>query len=157
MEIDVKWQKALELKEDRKGNLIYACPQQSKIPEKAGVYVFLRKFGKSYEPLYVGETGNLRRRIRQHLENNLRLMRAIENLEIGKRLILVGVIRFKPGQKALTVQRLLQEALIRHCLSGGHELLNQHGVSPKVHTVAFAGNRVSENVFGRRLLVQAQQ
>lgn len=83
MDIDVRWQKPLELKEDRQGNLIYVCPQLSKVPTKAGVYVFLRRFGSTYEPAYVGETSNLRVRVRQHLENNLRLMRAIENLDNG--------------------------------------------------------------------------
>lgn len=156
MQIDVRWQKPQELKEDKKGNLIYACPQLSKIPAKAGVYAFLRKFGNSYEPVYVGETSNLRNRIRQHLENNLRLMRAIENLDNGKRVVLAGVIRLRPGQRAVTVQRLLQEALIRHCLSEGYELLNKQGVNPKVHKIAFSGNRVSEGVFGRKMLVQAQ-
>jgi hypothetical protein len=156
MDIKVKWLKPLELKEDRKGNLIYVCPNAGKLPNKPGVYAFVRAFGGMYEPVYVGETQNLRSRIRQHLENNLRLMRAIENLDKGKRCVLAGVINLRPGQRSATVQRILQDALIRHCLSEGHELLNRQGVNPRVHTVAFSGNRTSENLFGRRMLVQAE-
>ncbi len=100
-------------------------------------------------PLYVGETGNIRTRLQQHLKNNVRLMKGIQRVRNGKRIFLFGKVRLKPGQKPEKVRSVLQRTLIERALSKGHELLNDKGVKTPVHTVRSTGNRYSEQIAGR--------
>jgi len=149
LHIDVEWSKPLNLVDDPEEKLIYAVEEIEDVPEEPGVYVFARSFGTSVIPLYVGETGNLRSRLTQHLKNNVRLMRGIQNAPNGRRIFLFGEVRLKRGQKVKKVCSVLQRALIERALSEGHELLNDKGAKTPVHSIRSTGNRYSEQVAGR--------
>jgi putative iron-dependent peroxidase len=97
------------------------------VPEEPGVYVFARSFRKKVVPLYVGETGNLRSRLTQHLKGNVRLMKGIQNAPNGRRIFLFGEVQLKRGQNVKKVCSVLQRALIKRALSEGHDLLNDRG------------------------------
>src|ERR1039457_1505995 len=98
MDLKVIWHKPVRLRESgADSDLIYEI-DLSKIPDKAGVYVFVRKFGSKRNPLYVGRAKNLRSRVKQHL-NSVRMMKGIQNEASGSRALLFGVFTPKPGQK----------------------------------------------------------
>lgn len=65
-------------------------------------------------------------------------------------------ITFKRGQKKETVLKILEKNLIRDAFIKGHSLINIHGGKIQFHTISFTGNRDSENLFGRKMLVQVK-
>jgi hypothetical protein len=92
MLLRLEWMRPLTLADATKQNMIYSFDFK-KLPNKAGVYVFGRKFGSQFEALYVGKAGNLQGRTKGQL-NNLKLMQHVKHAKNGKRLLLVG--RFIP-------------------------------------------------------------
>lgn len=137
MRLSVEWQKPVPLRSGRRDGLIYTVDLEA-IPRAPGVYIFARKWGKSFEALYVGQSAGLRRRIRGHL-NNLRLMRHIEDAPSGKRFVIPGVARFRPGQRREKALATLERAYIRYFLSEGHDLVNQQGVRIRRHEIESTG------------------
>lgn len=71
--------------------------------------------------------------------NNVRLMQHLRNAKAGKRVVLAGSFRAKPGQKLKKCMDLAELALIRHFLSEGHDLVNKHGVLLRRHEVESSG------------------
>ena len=53
------------------------APDLDLIPKSAGIYVFYRKHGSSFEVFYVGKALNLRSRLKGQI-NNLKLMNSIK-------------------------------------------------------------------------------
>lgn len=137
MKLLVAWEKAVPLVSGRKEGLIYTVDWE-KLPKAAGIYVFGRRWGNGFEALYVGKSTNLRGRVRRHL-NNLRLMRHLEDAKSGRRVAVAGRAIIKPGQRAQKVLKILERAFIRHYLSEGHDLVNQHGVRIRRHEIASDG------------------
>lgn len=137
MQLNIIWEKPVLLRSGRKQGLIFNVDldQFDRLP---GIYIFARKWGKSFEALYVGQSKNIRGRIRGHL-NNLKLMRHIEDAKTGRRFVIVGYASPKPGQKIDKVLKLLERALIRHFMSEGHDLVNQQGVRIRRHSVESSG------------------
>jgi hypothetical protein len=62
MDLNLEWGKPLPLVM-KESDLYWADAE--KIPEKPGIYVFFREFGDSRDALYVGQAGNLKKRIQQ--------------------------------------------------------------------------------------------
>ena len=138
MHLNITWEKPIQLRSGRKKGLIYDVDLEL-LERQPGIYIFARRWGKSFEALYVGQSKNIRGRIRGHL-NNLKLMRHIEDAKTGRRFVIVGYASPKPGQKIDKVLNLLERALIRHFMSEGHDLVNQQGVRIKRHIVESSGN-----------------
>ncbi len=137
MKLEVEWAHPLPLLSGAREGLIYTV-DLDRIERVPGVYIFARRWGSSFEALYVGQSGNLRSRVKTHL-NSLRLMRHIETAKTGKRFVLLGQPVFKPGQQAARVLRVLERALIRHFLAEGHDLVNKQGVKIRRHEINSAG------------------
>lgn len=137
MKISIEWSKPIPLRSGAREGMAYAVNLDD-IPQIAGIYVFARQWGRSYEALYVGKSTNVRSRIRGHL-NNLRLMRHLESASAGRRVLLVGRALPRPGQKLEKVLRTLERAMIRYFLSEGHDLVNQKGVRIRRHEIASNG------------------
>jgi hypothetical protein len=137
MKLDIVWEKPITLKHSVNESLTYTI-SLDKLPEKPGIYIFARHWGKSYEALYVGKSNNLRGRINGHL-NNLKLMKHIENAKNGKRVIIIGQPHLRPGHKIDTVLPTLERAFIRHFLSEGHDLVNKQGVRIRRHEINSGG------------------
>lgn len=136
MRLAIEWSKPLQLRKGREG-LIYTV-DLDKIEREPGIYVFARRWGSSFEALYVGQSQNLRARIRGHL-NNLRLMKHLETAKTGRRFVILGHPITKPGQRLPKVLSVLERALIRHFLSEGHDLVNQQGVRIRRHEIESSG------------------
>ncbi|MBU1356489.1 MAG: GIY-YIG nuclease family protein [Candidatus Edwardsbacteria bacterium] len=137
MKLDIIWEKPVYLRHVTNESLIYTL-NLDKLPDKPGIYIFARHWGKSYEALYVGKTNNLQGRIHGHL-NNLKLMRHLENAKNGKRVIIIGQPNLRPGQKLKNVLITLERAFIRHFLAEGHDLVNQQGVRIRRHEINSEG------------------
>ena len=147
MDLHVRWHKPVALKEIREGSntpLIYDI-ELDRIPDEPGVYIFIRKYGMNQNVLYIGKTKKLKSRIKQHLTNNVRLLKRIQNSESGSRAVAFGVFNPKPGQQVEKCISLIEKALIRHFISEGHDLLNISGVKITKHTLS------SEKVYGKLL------
>ena len=80
-------------------------------------------------------------------------MKGIENAPSGERLYLFAQVQKKRGQNIERVLGVLQRALIEHALSVGHNLLNIQLTKGKLHKIEFQGNRISEKLFTRTMLV----
>lgn len=137
MKLEIEWDRSLILRSGRREGLIYTLDFE-KITTAPGIYVFARRWGKSFEALYVGKSKNIRGRIKGHV-NNLRLMRHLEEAKNGRRVLIVGSPIIKPGQKIDKVLTLLEKGLIRHFLSEGHDLVNQQGTRIRRHSIESAG------------------
>ena len=138
MQLHLDWEKELGLKAVRSPGFGYSLGNSANIPLEPGVYIFGRRFGNSFEALYVGKAINLDRRIRQQL-NNLRLMQHIKNASIGHRILLLGVLR---GNAAVLNKIALSErALITYFLAEGHDIVNVSGTRRRKQEITSTGNR----------------
>jgi hypothetical protein len=134
MEISLEWKRSIKLKEGYDQKLIYTLNFE-KIPSSAGIYVFGRKYGKSFEALYVGQATNMRKRIKQQIERNIKLMRHIEDALASYRILLLAEIVPKRGQKLDRILPIAERVFIKHFLSEGHDLVNTKGTKIRQHTI----------------------
>ncbi len=58
-----------------------------------------------------------------------------------QRVLCVGEMRTKPGQKAGAAQSIIESALINAAMLDGFELLNIKGTKTPVHHITSTGNR----------------
>jgi hypothetical protein len=137
MRLHVDWRRPVQLKDGTKQNLIYFVDLQ-KLPETTGLYIFGRRWGQSIEALYVGKGTKLRGRVKGQF-NNLRLMQHVRNAKAGKRVLIVGTLITKPGQRAEKALTLAERALIRYFLSEGHDLVNKQGTRLRRHELVSSG------------------
>jgi hypothetical protein len=155
MEIRVVWQQPLRLVDGSKQSLIYAVSDPSAVPDRPGIYVFGRRHGETVSPLYIGKAEKLARRVEQQL-NNVRLMKGIENAPTGERILLIGELSLRPGQRIPRVLEVVETALIEYALTNEHEILNKQGTRTPFHTLTFEGNRASRQVAPLRMNVIAR-
>lgn len=145
MEIEIDWSDPIELEDGAKDLLIYKCPTLGDIPDSPGIYIFARRHGDNITPLYIGQAQRLRRRIEQQL-NNTRLMKGIEGAESGARVLLIGQMALKPGQRVPRVLDVAESAIMEYALAEGHSILNKQGTKQRVHTIQSRGNMWSRQV-----------
>src|SRR5207248_2360632 len=114
-------------------DLAYAVALDN-LPLEAGIYIFGRQWGRSFEALYVGKALNIRKRVNGQL-NNLKLMQHVTNAKWGGRVVIAGLLIPKPGQKIERCLPILERTLIRFFLSEGHDLVNIQGTRLRRHAV----------------------
>jgi hypothetical protein len=68
VDIKIEWQQPIQLTKHKKP-LVDEDDLPEKIAAKAGVYFFSRRFGVKFEPFYIGETLNIRSRLKSHLNS----------------------------------------------------------------------------------------
>ena len=152
MQIQAKWSKPIPLKAGKLGGLIYEFDIES-LPPEPGVYVFFRRHGQKIVPIYIGETRRLRARAKSHL-NSLQLMRAIENAPSGKRFFIYCTVKAGTEAKAKKQIKIVERSLILHAQSQGHELYNIKGTKLPTDEISFIGNRASEALAPRTMLIK---
>ncbi|MGD9667844.1 MAG: hypothetical protein AB7U75_02190 [Hyphomicrobiaceae bacterium] len=150
MDIDAKWHKPIDLVP---AEAFGYNVDLDAFPTEAGVYVFGRTWGDNSHPLYIGQSINLRARIKQHLDS-VNLMKAIAEAASGQRFVMVCTLNLKRGQQVDRVLGILERGLIDRALTEGHELINVHGTKTPTHSVSFQGNRTSEQISGRYIYVR---
>jgi hypothetical protein len=129
----------------------YIIPENfyGRIPEGPGVYVFCRKFGTNYEPLYIGQADNLRVRIGQHLKANVPLMKALRDAKSGTRSVLIGEVITKRGQQIRRVLDILERALIAEAVEQRRSLVNRQLTSSRFHKIVSGGPTAARGPFSR--------
>lgn len=152
MLVSVVWHRPVRLHDSDK--FIYWC-DIDRIPKRPGVYVFARKWGHKLIPIYVGKAQNIRTRVVQHLTGNVRLMRGIENEDIGRRVVIAGELERKPGVKVGSAIHTIERALMSKFIEDGYDLLNSAGTKRPHHKLEFSGNLLCRRLSGQRIEVEA--
>ena len=152
LNIEACWSKPVQLTVAPAG-AIYRCDDLELLPTTPGVYIFYRKHGDRFSPLYVGKTNNVRKRIVQHLDS-VRLMTAIYESEAGGRYVICCEPWAKPRQDVAKVLSVLENALIDYFMAEGFELKQKQGTKRPNHQIRFTGNRTSEALVGRHMRVR---
>ena len=153
MKIEAAWSNPIPLKKGgAEGYKIYDVDLDL-VPKAAGVYVFARKHGQTVSPIYIGETVGLRGRIAGHLKS-LPLMKAIENAPAGARFLIYCTVKAGNKEKAKKLVKVLERSLILHAQSEGHALFNKSGAKMPTHEISFTGNRTSEAIAPRVMLIK---
>jgi hypothetical protein len=122
------------------------------VPDEPAIYMFARRFGLRMEILYVGKAGSLRKRIKQQF-NNLKLMQAVDEAQIGPRVLIFGTLNCRPGQRSDVVLEIVERALIDHFTEKGDQLINKLGTKLPVDVIEFDGNRLARHRSGREIRV----
>ena len=135
MKFKLDWDKPVPMKLTRDGDfqIDLNC-----VPASPGIYIFARKWGKSYEALYVGRSKNLSSRIKNHL-NSVRLTKHLRNARSGRRVLIYGIPETKQGQQQYKVLASLEKAFIRHFLLEGHDIFNSQGTRMRNHEIDSVG------------------
>lgn len=154
LSINCCWSRPIPLKDGTHLNLIYHTDKIDHIPNTPGVYVFARLHGSCVKPMYIGQADKLKTRIEQQF-NNVKLMMSIKKAAKAKRILLYCEAKTGKGQNRKKVLAILENAIIDHVLSEGHELLNKQGTKRPAHKIEFKGNRTSEKVAPRKMYVKS--
>ena len=137
MKIRIDWTQPIPLRRIPRADVGYLV-DLDKIPAEAGVYVFGRKYGREFEALYVGQSKNMRSRVKGHL-NSLKLMRFLKDAKNGSRVLYAGTIVTRPGQRLEKIMNVTERALMRHFLAEGHDLVNKQGTRLRRHEILAEG------------------
>lgn len=152
MKIEAMWAQPISLVKDKTQTLIYTL-DLSLLPDEPGVYVFGRRHGDTIVPIYIGETASLRKRVESHLKS-VPLMNAIANAATGARFLIYCTVKTASAEKAKKQVGIMERALILHAQGEGHQLVNKKGTKLPTDTISFSGNRTSEAIAPRTMLVK---
>lgn len=153
MKIELNWSTPISLKSGRREGLIYNLDSLDSIPRKPGVYVFGRRKGKNFIPIYVGQSSKLRGRIKTEL-NNVRLMMGLKNSPGSLRYLSLGVYKGRPGQDPEKVLNIVEKALIKFALAEGYDILNKQGIKRREHKITSKGSSKRNRWFPRQMYIE---
>lgn len=159
MEITVKWQKPIQLTRNKK-ILINKDEIPESIEQRAGVYFFSRRFGNSYIPFYIGQTGNLRKRLRDHL-NSATIVLVLpgingnhEIIKKGARFFHYAYFKGKRGQQPDKCLSIVQKHLIRDAVRMKLPILNEQLTTIRTHTLFLEGSKIARGVYDTEIVVE---
>ncbi len=157
MDIDIVWRTPVRLVEapgDSNQDFVIHEGDVTRIPDASGVYVFARKHGEKYEPIYIGQAlGSLRSRLAQHLKSNVALMKALRAAKTGAKVVLIAEIKTKPGQQIKRVLDVVEPTLIAEAVALGYTLVNKQLTSEAFHTITSNGPTSARGPFNRSYYV----
>jgi hypothetical protein len=142
----------IALKKAASSGLIYELPLDQ-LPTVPGAYIFGRKFGGKVVPIYVGETQNIKSRVKGHLKS-LPLMKAIENSPNGPKFFIFCTVKTNAPKRAKQHVKIIERAIILHSQAEGHVLFNTSGAKLPTDEISFVGNRTSEALAPRLMLIK---
>lgn len=151
MKIELNWAEPIPLKSIHPTGYDFESLREELL-HAPGIYVFARKFGGTYTPIYIGKAENVAKRLKTQF-NNLRLMRQVNNWNpmdpddaskrvTGARVLFVGYLE-KPraGDNASVALRLAERSVIEHALSEGFAIVNIQMTRTKYNQVQSTGSR----------------
>jgi hypothetical protein len=155
MELEFRWEQPIVLARNKKLTFDphFMDSLLVKVPQKPGVYYFSRKFGHTYQPFYIGETGNLRARLKSHLKSaDIReILRGIQipglDVKQGTKHFHFAAFKAKRGQQAKKCMGIVQKYLIEQATTKGYPLLNVQLTVMRTHSVIFSGRRSGRGPF----------
>jgi hypothetical protein len=152
MKIEASWSQPQKLILSKSPAKVYELDLEA-LPAVPGVYVFGRRHGEKVTPIYIGETLSIKSRTKGHL-NSVALMGAIKAAPNGERFFIYCTVKAGNKDKAKKLIKVLEKALILHAQSEGHELVNKKGTKLPADEVSFTGNRTSEAIAPRKMLIK---
>lgn len=153
MAFEGSWHPAVILR-DTGGHYRLKPEDDARLPALPAVYVFGRRYGDNATPLYIGQSLNLRRRVLKQHFDSLRFLNALRGFPQGDRFLLWCTFELKTKQKISNILGIVERGLIDKALTEGHQLINIRGVRTPAHLCKFTGNRISEQIAGREMLVR---
>lgn len=150
MDLEIKWHQPIPLVDGDDEDLIYTIKNLEDWDGYPAVYMFCRRYGKNIVPLYIGRTANVAARIKQHL-NTTKMMRSIAKSQNGEKVLVVGELIVKTGQKIDKSLRVIENALIEHALAEGYELVNKSGTKTPVHIINYSGFKLAKDFSGANM------
>lgn len=152
MLIEVEWHKPVLLSKNSR-IVVDRNNLPRSIPNSPGVYFFSRRYGASFQPLYIGETTNIRGRLRNHLNNaDIRdILRGIPLLGVpvkrGNKYFHFGTLRGRHGQLLTKRMSLVQRYMISQAIAEKSPLLNKQLTDIKTHSVIFSGPKRGRAIY----------
>lgn len=167
MKIELAWEAPLSLKPVNTGGYKFEEIEEQ-LPASAGIYVFARKFGSSYSPIYIGKAQNLRTRLRAQFRS-LPLMVKVKNWNqvdaedaslavSGKRVLFIA--RLTKPTTSISIDKALgisERALIEHALTEGYNIVNIQMTKTRYDEVESIGFTGTESFSPRSMLIKAQK
>jgi hypothetical protein len=158
MQIRIEWQKPILLFRNKKR--AYELNDLAVIEDKAGVYYFARRHGSNLEPFYIGETGALQTRLKQHL-SSAKIMDALRgivnpdtvNISQGSRYFHYGYLVGNAQDKKKRL-KIVQRYLINEALSGELVLLNKQGTVIRTHSLLFEGSAGGRGIYPKSAYIE---
>ena len=153
MNLQFEWQKPIVLYQNKKP--VFTNDQIDEIKDIPGVYYFARMFGVRPTPFYIGESVNLRARLKSHL-STVKIVDVLRGTEApadamvirqGKRVFYYAYFMAKPNQKPKPSINLAQKFMIREAISQGIPLINLHLTTIKAHAISFGGTKQFRGAF----------
>jgi hypothetical protein len=146
MKIDIDWQHPIKLTKS-KSVLIAPDSIPEEIPNLPGVYYFSRRYGASFTPFYIGETRDLKARLKKHLEST-KIYHVLEGhkstsikIRQGTRYFHYGIFRPKQNQDAKKCILIVQRLMIRQAVDKGLFVLNDKLTKIKTDEISFSGDK----------------
>ncbi|GAB1406103.1 hypothetical protein MASR1M8_00220 [Thermomonas brevis] len=81
-------------------------------------------------------------------------MRAIESAATGGRFLIYCTVKTNNAEKAKKHISVIEKALILHAQGEGFEIINKKGTKLPTDTISFTGNRTSECIAPRTMLIK---
>jgi hypothetical protein len=147
--IEFEWQKPLPLRRFSEKDEQRICEELDNEP---GIYVFARRWGAGFEPLYVGQAQRMSARVKQQF-NNHRLIQHIQDSKIGAKVLLVGYLKHSGNTNVKKALDKAERAFIRYCVSQNHAIHNKLGTKIRVDDFVSVGGR-AKTAFPRSLGVE---
>ncbi len=167
MKIELEWTGPIKLKPVNTGGYNFEAIEDD-LPSEAGIYVFARKFGSSYSPIYIGKARNIRNRLKTQFRS-LPLMVKVKNWNQtnaedasmalnGTRVLFIGNL-LKPSAVAQieNALRITERSLIEHALTEGHNIVNIQMTRTKYDEIISNGVKATAAFAPRSMLVKAQR
>lgn len=150
--IELDWARPTPLEDGTSRNMEYWV-DWSKLPTAPGVYVFARRFGAAFEPLYIGQATNIASRVKGQL-NNLKLMKGILNAPSGGRYLLYAIVKPRRGVVVSKGLDVAEKTLIENALTDGHRILNKQGTRFKAHEISCIGSPKGRGSFKKYMYLR---
>jgi hypothetical protein len=160
MNIDIDWQEPIQLTHSKTIIIDKDAPPQE-IENRAGVYFFSRKFGKHYEPFYIGQTLTLRARLKSHLGTTKLdyVLRESDDANIqikgGERYFHFGYYNSHSVKRTKKCIQIVEKYLVRTALAKNIKLLNKQLTAFKTDKLSFNGTAKARGIYAKKAVVEA--
>jgi hypothetical protein len=152
MDLLFEWQEPILLAKRRK--IVVDDSDIELVEPWPGVYFFARRFSSNFTPFYIGESINLRQRLKNHLATR-RIADVLRGIEIpeapvisqGARTFHYAYFIARRGHTAPRCLDIAQKFMIQEAVSKGVPLLNLQLMTIKAHRISFDGRVAARGMF----------
>lgn len=142
MQITLDWQEAIELGTSTTLRDNIKNFDLKQIPQITGIYLFYRETRSEdcpQEVLYIGQTVNMRTRMKQHF-NSLGLIEWLEDTPQGKKCLIFAELKTRGMNNIERALNQAEKGLIQHFIENDHPLLNRKLMADHFDEILSKGN-----------------